>query len=43
MPEADTRVPCSTETRDEVLYPLKQAGETYDDLLRRLADSYEGS
>ena len=42
MPKADTRVPCSTETRDKVLYPLKQPGESYDDLLRRLADTHQG-
>jgi len=42
MPKVDTRLPCSSETRDEVLYPLKEPGESYDDLLRRLVEHYEG-
>lgn len=38
---SETRLPCSTETRDEVLRPLKRGGETYDDLLRRMAEQYD--
>lgn len=32
-----TRVPLSKATRDEILKPLKQGDETYDDVIRRLA------
>jgi len=35
MPELDARVPCTSETRDE-LRGLKQGTETYEDVLRRL-------
>lgn len=35
--EIDSRLPCSSETRDEYLKPLKLGDETYDELLRRLA------
>lgn len=38
--KAETRVPCSEETRDQYLRPLKRGGEAYDDLLRRLAEHY---
>jgi hypothetical protein len=41
MPKTNTRVPCSRQTRDEILYPLKQPQESYDDLLRRLAREYK--
>lgn len=44
MPKVDTRLPISTETRDEILFPLKEPGESYDDLVRRLAsdaDEYQ--
>lgn len=41
MGVADTRVPCSTETRDEILRPLKRGGESYDSLLRRMAAQYD--
>lgn len=41
MPKADTRLPCSRQTRDNILYPLKRPQESYDDLLRRLAKEYE--
>lgn len=37
---SETRVPCSVETRDEYLRPLKTGGETYDELLRRLAKQH---
>lgn len=36
-----TRVPCTPETRDEILQPLKRGGESYDDLLRKMAEQYE--
>jgi len=45
MAKADTRLPCSTETRDKILFPLKQPGESYDELLRRIASDagyYDG-
>jgi hypothetical protein len=38
---SEIRVPCSKETRDEYLRPLKRGGETYDALLRRLATIHE--
>lgn len=38
-----TRVPCRPETRDKVLRPLKRGGQTYDDLLRKMAEQYEPS
>lgn len=41
MVVADTRVPCSTETRDKYLRPLKRAGQTYDTLLRKMAEQYD--
>lgn len=36
-----TRVPCRPTTRDEVLRPLKRGGESYDQLLRKMADQYD--
>lgn len=36
-----TRVPCRPDTRDEVLRPLKRGGESYDDLLRKMAEQYD--
>lgn len=41
MPGDETRVPCSKRTRDEYLKPLKRGGETYDQLLRKMALQYE--
>jgi hypothetical protein len=38
--QSETRVPCSKETRDDVLRPLKRGGETYDELLRNMAEQY---
>lgn len=35
-----TRIPVTKHTRDEVLTPLKQGDETYDELLVRLARAY---
>ena len=40
MAKVDTRLPCSKETRDEILYPLKKPQESYDDLLRRISKGY---
>jgi len=40
-PRADTQVWCSFETRDEILRPLKRGGQTYDDLLRCMAEQYD--
>jgi hypothetical protein len=39
-PHTETRVPCSRKTRDEILHPLKRGGETYDELLQRIAKQY---
>jgi len=41
MAKADTRVPLSKETRDELLFPMKEPGDSYDDVIRRLVDCYE--
>lgn len=38
---SNTRLPCTKETRDRVLRPLKRGGETYDDLLRKMAEQYD--
>lgn len=38
-----TRLPCRPETRDDILRPLKRGGESYDDLLRKMAEQYEPS
>lgn len=44
MAESDlTRLPCRPETRDEILRPLKRGGQTYDDLLRNMAEQYDPS
>lgn len=37
-----TSIPVHPETRDRVK-SLKRGGEPYDELIRRLADSYEGN
>jgi len=37
MAELDARIPCRSETRDE-LRALKQDNDRYDDVLRRLID-----
>ena len=39
--EIAARIPCTAETRDEVLKPLKRADETYDELLRKMARQYD--
>lgn len=36
----DTRLYCTRETRDEILKPLKRGGESYDELLRAMAEQY---
>jgi hypothetical protein len=36
-----TRVPCTPETRDEVLKPLKRGGQSYDELFRAMAAEYD--
>lgn len=38
--DSETRIPCSIRTRDDILRPLKRGGETYDELLQRLATEY---
>lgn len=40
-PPSNDRVPCSTETRTEILKPLKRGGQTYDSLLRDMAAQYD--
>ena len=37
----DSAIPVSRETRENVIKPLKRGGETYDALLRRLAEGHE--
>ena len=39
--KADTTIPVSKETREKLLRPLKRGGQSYDDLLRKMADQYE--
>lgn len=36
-----TRIPCRPDTRDKILRPLKRGGESYDDLLRNMAEQYD--
>jgi hypothetical protein len=36
-----TSVPCSRETVEKHLRPLKRGGETYDQLLKKMADQYD--
>lgn len=40
MAKADSRIPCTTETRER-LKQLKRGGETYEELLQKMADQYE--
>jgi len=40
MPELDARVPCTSETRDE-LRSLKSGTERYEDVLRRLVREHK--
>jgi len=39
--EPETTLPVAVETREEILRPLKRGGETYDELLRKMAREYE--
>ena len=39
--KSDTRLPISTETRDETLRPFLRRGETWDSLLRAMARQYD--
>lgn len=41
MAVCDTRLPVASSTRDEILRPLKRGGESYDELLRRMAAQYD--
>jgi len=36
-----TTLPVQKDTRENILRPLKRGGETYDDLLRKMAAQYE--
>jgi len=38
---AETTLPIREDTREEILRPLKRGGETYDELLRKMAGQYE--
>jgi len=44
MPEtespAETTLPVKVDTREKILRPLKRGGETYDQLLRKMAAQY---
>lgn len=40
MPEMDARIPLQAETRDD-LRQLKRGGETWNDLLRKMAEQYD--
>jgi len=39
-PPAETTLAVKASTRENVLRPLKRGGETYDDLLRKMAAQY---
>lgn len=41
MPSKDARIPLTRETRDEIIKPLKRADESYDELLRAMAEQYD--
>jgi len=36
-----TTLPVQKDTRENILRPLKRGGETYDDLLRKMAAQYD--
>lgn len=36
----DCAIPVARETREDIIKPLKRGGETYDALLRRLAEQH---
>lgn len=38
---SETRLPCSEETREDILRPLLRGGETWDSLLRKMAEQYD--
>jgi len=40
MSKYDSRIPCTTETRER-LKSLKRGGEAYDELLNKMADQYD--
>lgn len=39
--QSETTIPCSRETREQVIRPLKRGGESYDLLLRKMAAQYD--
>jgi hypothetical protein len=41
MSDSETRIPCSIPTRDQLLRPLKRGGESWDELLRKMATQYD--
>jgi len=38
---SETRIPCSKTTRERYIKPLKRGGESYDELLRKMAEQYD--
>lgn len=42
MPELDARIPCESETRNQIR-ALKQGQERYEEVLRRMLREYEGN
>lgn len=41
MSASETRLPCSIQTREEVLRPLLRDGEPWDSLMRKMAAQYD--
>jgi len=39
--QSDSRIPVATETRENVLRPLLRRGQTWDSLLRAMAEQYD--
>jgi hypothetical protein len=39
--QSETTIPCSRETREQIIRPLKRGGESYDRLLRKMAAQYD--
>lgn len=37
----ETTIPCQRETREQIIRPLKRGGESYDRLLRKMAEQYD--
>ncbi|WP_195156080.1 hypothetical protein [Halococcus agarilyticus] len=39
--DAKTAIPLRVSTREEVVIPLKRGAETYDSLIRKMAEQYD--